>query len=97
VKNPDFAVCRILDACRSSSAGADSHGEEYAQRSGVKSARCYRGGLVRWNLGDTVEQGNRDQAQYHLSRIAAICGASCEEYRSLAAALEKPPGTGLIY
>ena len=44
-----------------------------------------------------IEQGNRDQAQYHLSRIAAICGTSCEEYRSLAAALEKPPGTGLIY
>jgi hypothetical protein len=44
-----------------------------------------------------IEQGNRDQAQYHLSRIAAICGTSCEEYRSLAAALEKPPGTGLVY
>jgi predicted Zn-dependent protease len=40
-----------------------------------------------------IEQGNRDQAQYHLSRIAAICGTGCEEYRSLAAALEKPPGT----
>ena len=44
-----------------------------------------------------VEQGNRDQAQYHLSRIAAICGTDCAEYRSLAAALEKPPGTGLVY
>jgi tetratricopeptide (TPR) repeat protein len=44
-----------------------------------------------------IDQGNRDQAQYHLSRIAAICGAGCEEYRSLAAALEKPPGTGLAY
>jgi len=44
-----------------------------------------------------VEQGNRDQAQYHLSRIAALTGTSSEEYRSLAAALEKPPGTGLIY
>ena len=44
-----------------------------------------------------IEQGNRDQAQYHLGRIAAICGADCEEYRSLAAALEKPPGTGLVY
>ena len=44
-----------------------------------------------------IEQGNRDQAQYHLSRIAAICGTGCEEYRSLAAALEKPPGTGLVY
>jgi tetratricopeptide (TPR) repeat protein len=44
-----------------------------------------------------IEHGNRDQAQYHLSRIAAICGTGCEEYRSLAAALEKPPGTGLVY
>jgi tetratricopeptide (TPR) repeat protein len=44
-----------------------------------------------------IEQGNRDQAQYHLSRIAAICGTGCEEYRSLATALEKPPGTGLVY
>jgi len=44
-----------------------------------------------------IEQGNRDQAQYHLTRIAAICGTGCEEYRSLAAALEKPPGTGLVY
>jgi tetratricopeptide (TPR) repeat protein len=44
-----------------------------------------------------IEQGNRDQAQYHLSRIAAICGTDCEEYRSLAAALEKAPGTGLVY
>jgi tetratricopeptide (TPR) repeat protein len=44
-----------------------------------------------------IEQGNRDQAQYHLSRIAAICGTTCEEYRSLAAALEKPPGTSLVY
>jgi predicted Zn-dependent protease len=44
-----------------------------------------------------IEQGNREQAQYHLSRIAAICGTDCAEYRSLAAALEKPPGTGLVY
>jgi tetratricopeptide (TPR) repeat protein len=44
-----------------------------------------------------VEQGNRDQAQYHLSRIAALAGTSSEEYRSLAAALENPPGTGLVY
>ena len=44
-----------------------------------------------------IEQGNRDQASYHLGRIAAICGTGCEEYRSLAAALEKPPGTGLVY
>ena len=44
-----------------------------------------------------VEQGNRDQAQYHLSRIAAISGTASDEYHSLAAALEKPPGTGLVY
>jgi tetratricopeptide (TPR) repeat protein len=44
-----------------------------------------------------VEQGNRDQAQYHLSRIAALTGTGSEEYRSLSAALEKPPGTGLVY
>ena len=44
-----------------------------------------------------IEQGNRDQAQYHLARIAQICGTSCEEYRSLAEALEQPPGTGLVY
>ena len=44
-----------------------------------------------------IEQGNRDQASYHLTRIAAICGTNCEEYRSLATALEKPPGTGLVY
>jgi tetratricopeptide (TPR) repeat protein len=44
-----------------------------------------------------VEQGNRDQAQYHLSRIAALSGTNSEEYRSLAEALEKAPGTGLVY
>ena len=44
-----------------------------------------------------VEQGNRDQAQYHLNRIAALAGTASEEYRSLAAALEKAPGTGLGY
>jgi tetratricopeptide (TPR) repeat protein len=44
-----------------------------------------------------LEQGNREQAMYHLSRIAAICGTDCEEYKSLAAALEKPTGTALVY
>jgi predicted Zn-dependent protease len=44
-----------------------------------------------------IEQGNRDQAQYHLNRIAAICGTDCAEYRSLAEALETPPGAGLVY
>ncbi len=44
-----------------------------------------------------VEQGNRDQAQYHLNKIAQLTGTASEEYRSLATALEKPPGTGLVY
>jgi tetratricopeptide (TPR) repeat protein len=44
-----------------------------------------------------VEQGNRDQAQFHLNRIAALAGTDSDEYRSLAAALEKPPGAGLVY
>jgi tetratricopeptide (TPR) repeat protein len=44
-----------------------------------------------------LEQGNRDQAQYHLTRIGELCGTDCAEYRSLAAALEKPTGTGLVY
>ena len=44
-----------------------------------------------------VEQGNRDQAQYHLNRIARLSGTASEEYRSLAAALAKPPGAGLAY
>jgi tetratricopeptide (TPR) repeat protein len=44
-----------------------------------------------------LEQGNRDQAQYHLNRIGKLCGTDCAEYRSLAAALEKPTGTGLVY
>jgi tetratricopeptide (TPR) repeat protein len=44
-----------------------------------------------------VEQGNRDQAQYHLSRIAQLVGTNSEEYRSLAAAIAQPPGTGLVY
>jgi tetratricopeptide (TPR) repeat protein len=44
-----------------------------------------------------LEQGNRDQAQYHLNKIGQICGTDCAEYRSLAAALERPTGTGLVY
>ena len=44
-----------------------------------------------------LEQGNRDQAQYHLNRIAQLTGTTSEEYRSLAEAMQKPPGTGLIY
>jgi tetratricopeptide (TPR) repeat protein len=44
-----------------------------------------------------LEQGNRDQAQYHLSRIGKICGTDCDEYKSLALALEKPTGSDLVY
>ena len=44
-----------------------------------------------------LEQGNRDQAQFHLTRIGELCGTDCAEYHSLAAALEKPTGTGLVY
>ncbi len=44
-----------------------------------------------------VEQGNRDQALYHLNKIAQLAGKNSEEYRSLAAAIEQPPGTGLVY
>src|SRR5271168_1771220 len=44
-----------------------------------------------------LEQGNREQAEYHLNRIAQICGTDCPEYRSLATALAQPPGTGLVY
>jgi len=44
-----------------------------------------------------LEQGNREQAQYHLNRIAQLTGTTSEEYRSLAEAMQKPPGTGLVY
>ena len=55
--------------------------------------------VLTWNYYGLwqIEQGNRDQAEYHLSRIAEIYGTDCAEYRSLAAALEQPPGTGLVY
>jgi tetratricopeptide (TPR) repeat protein len=55
--------------------------------------------VLTWNYYGLwqIEQGNRDQAEYHLSRIAAICGTDCAEYRSLAEALEKPAGAGLVY
>ena len=44
-----------------------------------------------------LEQGNREQAEYHLNKIAQLAGTNSAEYRSLAAALEQPPGTGLVY
>ncbi len=55
--------------------------------------------VLTWNYYGLwqIEQGNRDQAMYHLSRIGAICGTDCAEYKSLAAALEQPPGTKLVY
>jgi tetratricopeptide (TPR) repeat protein len=44
-----------------------------------------------------LEQGNREQAEYHLAKIAQLAGKDSEEYRSLSAALEQQPGTGLVY
>jgi tetratricopeptide (TPR) repeat protein len=44
-----------------------------------------------------LEQGNREQAQYHLNKIASLAGTGSEEYRSLAAALDKPTGATLVY
>jgi Tetratricopeptide repeat len=44
-----------------------------------------------------LEQGNREQAEYHLNKIAMLVGTDSKEYRSLASALEQPPGTGLVY
>jgi tetratricopeptide (TPR) repeat protein len=44
-----------------------------------------------------LEQGNREQAEYHLNKIAQLAGTDSAEYRSLAAALQQPPGTGLVY
>jgi tetratricopeptide (TPR) repeat protein len=44
-----------------------------------------------------LEQGNREQAQYHLNKIASLAGTDSSEYRSLAAALDKPTGTTLVY
>ena len=44
-----------------------------------------------------LEQGNREQAQYHLNRISMLVGTDSAEYRSLAEAINKPTGTGLVY
>ena len=44
-----------------------------------------------------LEQGNREQAEYHLNKIASLAGTASPEYKSLAAALQQPPGTGLVY
>jgi tetratricopeptide (TPR) repeat protein len=55
--------------------------------------------VLTWNYYGfwQIEQGNREQAEYHLSRIGEICGTDCHEYQTLAAALELPPGAGLVY
>ena len=44
-----------------------------------------------------LEQGNREQAKYHLDKIASLAGTTSDEYRSLASALDKPTGTTLVY
>ncbi len=44
-----------------------------------------------------LEQGNREQAQYHLDKIASLAGTDNPEYRSLAEALDKPTGATLVY
>ena len=44
-----------------------------------------------------LEQGNREQAQYHLNKIASLAGTDSSEYRSLAAALDKPTGATVVY
>lgn len=44
-----------------------------------------------------LEQGNREQAQYHLNKIASLAGTDSSEYRSLAAAFDKPTGATLVY
>ena len=44
-----------------------------------------------------LEQGNREQAQYHLNKLASLAGTDSSEYRSLAAALDKPTGATLVY
>jgi tetratricopeptide (TPR) repeat protein len=44
-----------------------------------------------------IEQGNREQAQYHLARIGTLCGTDCAEYRSLAADLDGPAGAAVVY
>jgi tetratricopeptide (TPR) repeat protein len=44
-----------------------------------------------------LEQGNREQAEYHLNKIAQLAGTDSAEYRSLAAALQQPSGAGFVY
>ena len=44
-----------------------------------------------------LEQGNREQAEYHLNKIAQLAGTDSAEYRSLASSMAQPPGTSLVY
>jgi Flp pilus assembly protein TadD len=44
-----------------------------------------------------IEQGNREQAQYHLTRIAELAGPDSVEYQSLSAALEQQTAASLVY
>ena len=44
-----------------------------------------------------LEQGNRDPGAISPEPDRRLAGTDSAEYRSLAAALEKPPGTGLVY
>jgi tetratricopeptide (TPR) repeat protein len=44
-----------------------------------------------------IEQGNREQAQFHLAKIAQLAGTGSEEYHSLATALERTSASGLVY
>ena len=55
--------------------------------------------VLTWNYYGLwqIEQGNREQAQYHLNKIASLAGTDSSEYRSLAAALDQPTGATLVY
>lgn len=45
-----------------------------------------------------VEQGHPDQARANLAKIEQLCGSTCPEYRSLAAAIDgKAPAGHVIY
>ena len=45
-----------------------------------------------------LEQGHADQARVHLARIEQLCGTTCPEYRSLAAAIDgKAPAGHFAY
>jgi len=55
--------------------------------------------VLTWNYYGLwqLEQGNREQAEYHLQKIAQLAGTDSEVYRTLASALAQPPATGLVY